>query len=266
MIHADLKNRRALVTGGASGIGLACVTMLAQSGAKVALNYLEDDPAGPAKVAELQAQGLDVIGAPGNVSIPGNAEAMVKYAIADLGGLDFLVNNAGTAGTQDKIPPGELDRMTEEFWQLLLNTNLIGAFRCAHASAEALQAQGGAIVNIASIAGIGKQGSSIAYAASKAAVINLTRALSTDHAADGIRVNAISAGAMRTLSLAGIRGGKSLMGTGRDWSMLKEDTKIEGVAGCALYLLSPIGQSITGEVLHVDAGFHAVGVPDMPEE
>jgi len=176
MIHADLKNRRALVTGGASGIGLACVTMLAQSGAKVALNYLEDDPAGPAKVAELQAQGLDVIGAPGNVSIPGNAEAMVKYAIADLGGLDFLVNNAGTAGTQDKIPPGELDRMTEEFWQLLLNTNLIGAFRCAHASAEALQAQGGAIVNIASIAGIGKQGSSIAYAASKAGLVKIGRA------------------------------------------------------------------------------------------
>lgn len=56
------------------------------------------------------------------------------------------------------------------------------------------------------------------------------------------------------------------MGTGREWSLLKEDTKMEGVAGCALYLLSDIGQSITGEVLHVDAGFHVVGVPEPSEE
>ena len=78
--------------------------------------------------------------------------------------------------------------------------------------------------------------------------------------------NAISAGAMRTLSLAGIKGGKSLMGTGRNWSLLKEDTSMEGVAGCALYLLSPLGRSIAGEVIHVDAGFHVVGVPDAGEE
>ena len=77
---------------------------------------------------------------------------------------------------------------------------------------------------------------------------------------------AISAGAMRTLSLAGIKGGKSLMGTGRQWSLLKEDTSMEGVAGCALYLLSPLGRSIAGEVIHVDAGFHVVGVPDAGEE
>jgi enoyl-[acyl-carrier protein] reductase I len=81
----------------------------------------------------------------------------------------------------------------------------------------------------------------------------------------GIRVNAISAGPMRTLAMAGIRGGKSLMSTGRDWSLLKEDTSMEGVAGCALYLLSPLGQSIAGEVIHVDAGFHAVGVPDLSD-
>ena len=99
----------------------------------------------------------------------------------------------------------------------------------------------------------------------KAALEASTRYAARDLGAKGIRVNAISAGAMRTLSLAGIRGGKSLMGTGRDWSLLKEDTSMEGVAGCALYLLSPIGRSITGEVVHVDAGFHVVGVPDISE-
>ena len=93
-----------------------------------------------------------------------------------------------------------------------------------------------------------------------------TRYAARDLGPQGIRVNAISAGAMRTLSLAGIRGGKSLMGTGRNWSLLKEDTSMEGVAGCALYLLSPLGRSIAGEVIHVDAGFHVVGVPDAGEE
>ena len=78
-------------------------------------------------------------------------------------------------------------------------------------------------------------------------------------------MNAISAGAMRTLSLAGIKGGKGLMGSGRDWSLLKEDTRMEGVAGAALYLLSDLGHSIAGEVMHVDAGFHAVGVPDVQD-
>ena len=177
MIKADLTGKSALVTGGASGIGLATVTMLAQMGAKVALNHLDDDPAGPARVAELCAQGLDVIAAPGNISVPGKAEAMVQTAIGALGGLDFLVNNAGTSGTRDKIPPEDLDKMTEEFWQLLLNTNLIGAFRCAHAAAGALKARKGAIVNMASIAGVGQQGSSIAYAASKSALVSLTRSL-----------------------------------------------------------------------------------------
>ena len=71
---------------------------------------------------------------------------------------------------------------------------------------------------------------------------------------------------MRTLAMAGIKGGKGLMSTGRDWSLLKEDTSMEGVAGCALYLVSPLGQSIAGEVIHVDAGFHAVGVPDLADE
>jgi enoyl-[acyl-carrier protein] reductase I len=100
----------------------------------------------------------------------------------------------------------------------------------------------------------------------KAALEASTRYAARDLGPQGIRVNAISAGAMRTLSLAGIKGGKSLMGTGRQWSLLKEDTSMEGVAGCALYLLSPLGRSIAGEVIHVDAGFHVVGVPDAGEE
>ena len=99
----------------------------------------------------------------------------------------------------------------------------------------------------------------------KAALETSVQYLANDLGPEGIRVNAISAGPMRTLAMAGISGGRTLMKTGKDWSMLKEDTTMEGVAGSALYLLSDLGKSCTGEILHVDAGFHAVAVPDIDE-
>ena len=96
----------------------------------------------------------------------------------------------------------------------------------------------------------------------KAALEASTRYIARDLGPKGIRVNAISAGAIKTLSLGGIAGGRSLLSEGRKWAPLREDTDPAGVAGCALYLLSGLGASITGEVLHVDAGFHIVGFPD----
>jgi len=250
VIKADLTGKCALVTGGASGIGLACVTMLAQMGAKVALNHLDDDPAGPARVAELTAQGLDVIAAPGNISVPGSAEAMVQTAIGALGGLDYLVNNAGTSGTRDKIPPAELDKMTEEFWQLLLNTNLIGAFRCAHAAAGALKARKGAIVNMASIAGVGQQGSSIAYAASKSALVSLTRSLARGLAPE-VRVNAVAPGQTRTPWTEDWPEERKQWA--RDLAVLKRRSDPEDIAEAVLYLCAG-GGMVTGHVLVVDGG------------
>ncbi|APE42489.1 oxidoreductase [Sulfitobacter alexandrii] len=250
MIQADLKGRRALVTGGASGIGLACVTLLAESGARVALNHLADDPAGPERVAALQARGLDVIGAPGNVSVPGDAEAMVKTAISDLGGLEILVNNAGTSGTDDKIPPSELDRMTEDFWQLLLSTNLLGAFRCAKAAADALKAGQGAVVNIASIAGLGKQGSSIAYAASKAALVSLTQSLARGLAPE-VRVNAVAPGQTRTPWTENWPEERKQWA--RDLSVLGRVSEPEDIAEAVLFLAAG-GRMVTGHVLVVDGG------------
>ena len=139
MQNQDLTGRRALVTGGASGIGLATVTMLARRGAKVAMNHLEDDPAGNEQVARLKAEGLDVIAAPGDVSILETAERMVEKAVADLGGLDYLANNAGISGTKDPIPRADLDRIGEELWQALLATNLVSVFRVSKAASEALK-------------------------------------------------------------------------------------------------------------------------------
>jgi len=193
MIAADLSGKTALVTGGASGIGLATVEQFARCGATVALNHLAEDSRGMQQVERLKGLGHRVIGAPGNVAKPGEAEAMTSRAIDALGRLDFLVNNAGTPATPAPIPFSELDRLSEDFWQAILNTNLIGPFRCTHAAVGALRQARGAICSTASIAGVQGSGSSIPYATSKAGVINLTRSLARTLAPE-IRVNAVAPG------------------------------------------------------------------------
>jgi 3-oxoacyl-[acyl-carrier protein] reductase len=193
MITADLTGKAALVTGGASGIGLATAELLAHCGAAVAINHLAEDPRGPAEVKRLAAAGHRIIAVPGNVSNPAEAASMVTRAIDQLGRLDILINNAGTPATSEPIDFKDLGRMTEEFWATILSTNLLGPFRCAHAAAPALKASRGAIVNTASVAGLGAVGSSIAYGASKAALVNMTKNLARALAPE-VRVNAVAPG------------------------------------------------------------------------
>lgn len=195
MIRYDLDGRAALVTGAASGIGFATAQMLAQNGASVAVNYLPDDTRGPEAVNRLTANGLKAVGAPGNVGASGEAESMVMAAIDRLGRLDLLVNNAGTPGTNRRIAPAELDFITEDFWQRLLQVNLLGVFRCTKAAAPALKSVKGAVVNTASIAGLGRAGSSLTYSATKAGVVSLTQNLARALAPE-VRVNAIAPGAV----------------------------------------------------------------------
>lgn len=195
MISFDLSGRTALVTGGASGIGLEAVRLIAKSGATVAINFLPDDPRGPAAVEALQKEGHKVIAAAGDVGNAESAKDMVLKAIADLGRLDLLVNNAGTPGVRYPIPITDLDSITEELWANLLNVNFMSVFRCSKAAAPALKQAGGAIVNTASIAGLGAVASTIAYSGSKAAVINLTKNLARSLAPD-VRVNSVAPGAV----------------------------------------------------------------------
>ncbi|MEM9669614.1 MAG: enoyl-ACP reductase [Pseudomonadota bacterium] len=176
------------------------------------------------------------------------------------GTIDFLVHSIAFAG-KDELQGSMVANTTREGFTRAMDISVF-SFIDAARRASALMPNGGSILCMTYLGAERTVPSYNVMGVAKAALEASTRYAARDLGPEGIRVNAISAGAMKTLSLAGIRGGKSLMGTGREWSLLKEDTSMEGVAGCALYLLSPLGRSIAGEVIHVDAGFHAVGVPD----
>jgi 3-oxoacyl-[acyl-carrier protein] reductase len=197
LITADLSGRRALITGGASGIGLATAELFARSGASVAINDLPSNPALMQQIKRLEAEGLNVIAAPADTSDEVSASAMVNEAIQQLGGLDYLVNNAGTPGTRVPISPADFTSQSAAFWQRLLAVNLLGPFHCTVAAEAALRQSRGAIVNTASTAGIIGNGSSSAYAASKAALISMTREHARGLGPD-VRVNAIAPGVVES--------------------------------------------------------------------
>jgi 3-oxoacyl-[acyl-carrier protein] reductase len=254
MISADLTGKRALVTGGASGIGLATVEALLRCGARVAVNHLVSDGRGPevvARLAKSSGSGANgrVIAAPGDVGDAADAARMVAKAVADLGGLDILINNAGTPMTVEPIAFDDFDAMTEDKWAGILSTNLIGPFRCAKAAASALRASKGVIVNTASIAGLGGQASSIAYATSKAGLINLTRNLAKAFGPD-VRVNAVAPGLTRTPwtdPWPAERKAKSVENTA-----LKKLVEPSDIADAMVFLAAH--GAITGQTLVVDCG------------
>lgn len=250
MISYDLAGKTALVTGGASGIGFATASMLAKFGCTVAINFLVDDPRGPEAVNKIVDAGGKAIMAPGSVGDADGCTAMVNKAVADLGRLDLLFANAGTPGTSRRIAPPDLDKITEELWQTLLQVNLLGVFRCAKAAAPALKAAHGAIVSTASIAGLGRAGSSLAYGATKAGVVSLTQNLARALAPE-VRVNAIAPGAVDSSWMVEWTNEERQQSIER--ALLKRRCQPEDLAEVVVFLGFGAAM-VTGQTITVDGG------------
>jgi 3-oxoacyl-[acyl-carrier protein] reductase len=192
MIEFKLHGIRALVTGSASGIGLATAERLARSGAHVAMNDLPTEALTSA-VRNFKAQGLRVEAVPGDLGVSTSARDVALKTLDLLGGLDYLVNNAGAPGTRTPIPPSDLDALTDDFWDRILRVNLLSAFWMTKTLAGALTEARGAVVNTVSVAALGGGGSSTAYATAKAGLAGLTRELARG-LAPAVRVNGIAPG------------------------------------------------------------------------
>jgi 3-oxoacyl-[acyl-carrier protein] reductase len=187
---------------------------------------------------------------PGDVSIPAEAERMVATAIDQLGGLNVLINNAGINNTREPIDFANLAAMTPDFWSNILATNLIGPFFCARSATPALKAARGAIVNTASIAGLGLRGSSIAYAASKAGLINLTRSLARALAPQ-VRVNAVAPGLVETPLTAMWSASRKQGNIER--TLLARTAQPDDIAEAMLYLAAGAA-FMTGQTIVLDGG------------
>jgi enoyl-[acyl-carrier protein] reductase I len=176
------------------------------------------------------------------------------------GTIDFLVHSVAFA-PRDQISGSFVENATREGFLQAMD---ISAFSFVDASRRAskLMPNGGSIITLTYLGSERVIPNYNTMGVAKAALEASMRYVARDLGPAGIRVNALSPGAMRTLSLAGIQGGRGLMAHGRNYSALKEDTTMEGVAGAALWLLSPLGASTTGEIIHVDAGFHMIGLPE----
>ena len=191
----QLAGRSAIVTGSAVGVGRATALELARRGANVVINYSRSEREAAETAADVERLGGRALVVRADVSRDEEVRAMVARAVEAFGSVHVLVNNAATTAF---VNFADLEGLTEEQWDRILAVNLKGPFFCARAVAGPMKAAGeGAIVNIASIAGIRAVGSSIAYAASKAGLINLTIALARALAPE-VRVNCVAPGFIDT--------------------------------------------------------------------
>lgn len=192
-------NRKvALITGSATGIGRACAIRFAQKGLAVAVNYSRSKKEAEETLAEVQKYNVPAILCQANVADEQAVKDMVERCRAELGGLDVLVNNAGTTHFIDHT---NLDALTDEVWDDIFGVNIKGTFYCIRAAMPLLQARCGNIVNVTSVAGVMGHGSSIPYAASKAAVNCMTKSLARAFGPK-VRVNAVAPGPVLTRWLA----------------------------------------------------------------
>src|SRR6266576_723185 len=242
----------ALVTGAATGIGRAAAVALAEAGFDVVINYSRSEQAARTTAEQAQAKGAKTLLFQCDVSDDRCVRKMLEAAKREFGRLDALVNNAGT--TTD-IKAKDFGGMTAEEWDRVFAVNVRGVFQVTRAAVPLLKAAGGSIVNTASIVGLRPGPQPLPYAASKAAVVNLTKTLAYNLGPD-IRVNAVAPGWMEGEWMRRMLEDKyeDLMAKRAKATPLKRCVTAEDVAETMMSLVQS-NRFVTGEVIVVDGGF-----------
>ena len=245
----DHRPRRALVTGGSSGIGRCIAETLARDGCDVGIFYLGPPDQGQPVVAASEGHGRRAWQRGGDGSDPAQARDAVDGFVSDLGGIEILVNNAGIF--RDQV----IWKMTDEQWQRVIDVDLTGVFNCARAAVPTMRAAGGgAIVNVSSVIGLRGRFGQTNYAAAKAGVIGLTKSLARELARYDVTVNAVAPGPIDTAILDAMspEAREQLVGE----ILLGRIGRVEDVAELVAFLCSDRARFITGEVIRVDGGHY----------
>lgn len=241
-----LKNKVAIITGGANGIGLAAVERFLQEGAKVIIADFNEE-AGSQQAKRLSEQGFDATFYKLNTADRDNVDAVVNAIKEKYGRIDILVNNAGI--TRDAM----LVKMSEENFKQVLDVNLVGVFHCTQAVVPHMIEQGyGKIINTSSVSGVYGNVGQTNYAASKAAVVGLTKTWAKELGRKGINVNAVAPGFTKTAMVETIPD-TVIEKLTASVSLQRLGNPID-IANAYLFLASDEASYVTGHVLHVDGG------------
>lgn len=251
-MNIDLKGKTALVTGGGRDIGRAISIALAKSGANVVVNYNESAEQANAVVAEITKAGGRAQAVRADVTKQGDVDRLVAETTAFGGAIDVLVNNAGGLIARKKIT-----EMDEAFWDRVIGLNLKSVFLVTRAALASFN-DGGAIVNLSSLAAHDGGGpGSVAYAASKGAVLTMTRGLSKELAPRRIRVNAVSPGLIDT-TFHDVHSKPEGRAATVARTQVGREGKPEDVANAVVFLASDGAAYITGESIEINGGLYFV--------
>jgi len=243
----------AVITGGATGIGRSTAILLASKGIKMVISGRRE-AAGQKAVEEIRARGGDAAFIAVDVDREAHVRRLIEFAVEKFGRLDLAVNNAGISNETKTI--GDSDPAK---FQAMLQTNVMGVYLCMkYEIQQMLKNGGGSIVNLASIAGLNGIPYAGPYAATKHAVVGLTKSGALDYATQNIRINAVAPGAIKTDIIAGsIAQGQYDEATISAMHPMARMGNPEEIARGIAWLLSDEASFVTGHVLNIDGGFQA---------